>query len=108
MYKTKKTDLEQHVGYQDYILEIFEMKQFDAGELRRKVDVLYDVLKTNQLITDELSSFLSKKANEFMSEDESLGFMLMYSFDTAYEFHSVVQKVKTFNNTEYWDLILNP
>lgn len=108
MYKTKNTELEQHIGYQDYILEIFQMKQFDAGELRRKVDELYEELKTKQLLTEDISTFLSKKANEFMSEDESLGFMLMYSFDTAFEFHSVVRKVLDLNNTELWDLFLNP
>jgi len=108
MYKTKEGELEQHVGYQDYILDIFDMKHFDAGQMRKKVDELYDKLKENDLITDELSLFLSKKASQFMSEDESLGFMLMYSFDTAFEFHSVVKKVLGLKNTELWDIIINP
>lgn len=106
MYKTKKTEIEQHVAYQDYILQIFHMSEFDATELRKNVDALYDELKTKRLLNDRILSFLSKKAGEFMSEDVSLGFMLMYSYDTAYEFHTTVEKVLAFNNVEFWDLIL--
>lgn len=106
MYKTKKTEIEQHDAYQEYILQIFHMNNFDATELRKHVDDLYNELKTKELFNDRIISFLSNKANEFMSEDVSLGFMLMYSYDSAYEFHTTVEKVLEFNNVEFWDLIL--
>lgn len=106
MYKTKETEIEQHIAYQDYILEKFNMKQFDATELRKNVDALFDELKDQSLLNNKIITFLSKKANEFMSEDVSLGFMLMYSYDTAYEFHTTVEKVLAFKNVEFWDLIL--
>lgn len=107
MYKTIDDELEQQIAYQDYLLHIFDMKDFDMVVMRKHIEELYNKLERDELLNTYIKNILIEKAGELLSDDLELGFFLMYAYDTADIFHPIVQNVIETKDVTKWSLFSN-
>ena len=83
--------------YQNDFLDFFELSEYDSEIIKERVSIYYDALKDN----DTLKATITHLANShFLSNDDELGFYVLFSEDYFYEFTSILRE---YNN----DSIIN-
>ena len=93
-YKDKSYEEdEQETRYREQILMVFKVKEFNDVELSDKINQLYEYIRIQKYYQETFKKTLLRKAGELLSEDPSLGFLLLHSFDT---FDIVYSYIKVF------------
>ena len=79
---------EQDYVYQKDMLAVLGLKEFNEEEINRRVDELYTNIKESA----EMQECMTKAAGIMLSEDEHIGFMVLFSFDYLYLLHDCLRK----------------
>lgn len=74
--------------YRQELLNILEIDDFNEDEMNMVIHELYKKLET----CDELKKCMAKLAAHFMSTDEELGLMIMFSYDYMYQSHICISE----------------
>ena len=77
-----------NILYRQDILSIFELEEFDEKVLNQSIFELYEKVKTNLKIKKRIIYL----AQQIMSNDEKIGFLMMYSFDYLYITHKCISQ----------------
>jgi hypothetical protein len=77
-----------NILYRQDILSIFELEDFDEKLLNQSIFELYEKVKTNFKIKKRIIYL----AQQIMSNDEKIGFLMMYSFDYLYITHKCISQ----------------
>ena len=77
-----------NILYRQDILSIFELEDFDEKVINDCIFELYEKVKTNFKIKKIMIHF----AEQMLSNDEKLGFLIMYSFDYLYITHKCISQ----------------
>jgi hypothetical protein len=72
--------------YQANLLESFNLKEFDESLINKEINKLYLVLKGNE----RFKKCMKKVANYYISEDLSVGLMLLFSYDYFFLTHECI------------------
>jgi len=72
--------------YRQELLNILGFKEFDDKEMDSAIHELYEKIKN----CNELKECMKRLAGYFMSEDEELGLMILFSYDYMYLTHICV------------------
>jgi hypothetical protein len=72
--------------YRKDILNLFNIETFDETIISNEINKLYEELKKNE----ELTKCMKKIAGNFMSADEILGLMMLFSYDFLYLLHPCI------------------
>ena len=72
--------------YQANLLESFNLSEFDEVTINKEIDKLYLVFKGNE----RFKKCMKKVANSYMSEDLSVGLMLLFSYDYFFLTHECI------------------
>lgn len=75
-----------NILYRQDILSIFELEEFDEKILNQCIFELYEKVKENL----KLRKIMICLAEQLMSNDEKMGFLIMYSFDYLYVTHKCI------------------
>jgi hypothetical protein len=75
-----------NILYRQDILSIFELEDFDEKILNQSIFELYEKVKENL----KLRKIMIHLAEQLMSNDEKMGFLIMYSFDYLYVTHKYI------------------
>jgi hypothetical protein len=75
-----------NILYRQDILSIFELEDFDEKILNQCIFELYEKVKENL----KLRKIMIHLAEQLMSNDEKIGFLIMYSFDYLYVTHKYI------------------
>jgi hypothetical protein len=97
-YKGFDTDYYCNLCYQIQLLQVFDMSKYDEFILNNKIEICYDILKTNREIR-EIINIMSQKSAYFMfiqnmmdNAREMIVFQLFFSYDYFDEFHKCFAK----------------
>ena len=82
------------VLYSEDLLHIFEMDQYNEEQLNISIHNLYEKIKNNP----DLQSCMTKLAEQFMSYDNELGLMILFSFDYLYLTHICISELLDTSN----------
>jgi hypothetical protein len=77
-----------NILYRQDILSIFELEDFDEKILNQCIFELYEKVKENL----KLRKIMIYLAEQLMSDDEKMGFLIMYSFDYLYVTHKCISE----------------
>jgi hypothetical protein len=72
--------------YQANLLESFNLTDFDEVAINKEIDKLYLVFKAH----DRFKKCMKKVANSYISEDLSVGLMLLFSYDYFFLTHECI------------------
>jgi hypothetical protein len=78
-----------NILYRQDILSIFELEEFDEKLLNQCIFELYEKVK----IDSKIKKIMLHLAEKMMSNDEKLGFLIMYSFDYLYVTHKCISQI---------------
>lgn len=68
---------EQEYMYRKDMLRVFKLSEFHDDTINRDVKELYNIMKKS----DKMCECMKKAAKNLLSEDQEIGFNLMFSFD---------------------------
>ncbi len=68
---------EQEKKYQQDMLAMFTLSEFDDDTINNDVDMLYNMMKESE----EMRKCMQKAATMLLSEDDRIGFNLLFSFE---------------------------
>ena len=77
-----------NILYRQDILSIFELEDFDEKILNQCIFELYEKVKENL----KLQKIMIHLTEQVMSNDEKMGFLIMYSFDYLYITHKCISE----------------
>jgi hypothetical protein len=77
-----------NILYRQDILSIFELEDFDEKVINDSIFELYEKVKTNF----KIKKLIIHLAQQMMTNDEKLGFLIMYSFDYLYITHKCISQ----------------
>jgi hypothetical protein len=78
--------------YQVNLLESFSLIEFDEVAINKEIDKLYSVFKGHE----RFKKCMKKVANSYLSEDLSIGLMLLFSYDYFFLTHACIcEYIKT-------------
>ena len=69
--------------YQANLLESFNLTEFNETIINREIEKLYSVFKGHE----RFKKCMKRVANSYMSEDHSIGLMLLFSYDYFFLTH---------------------
>lgn len=100
-YNSNHITTYQNIDDEDYsdvvykldMLKVFHMDENDDFELlSKRVTMLYKYLESQKVFEQqEFNSIVEKVASKIMSTDKETGFMMLFSFDTLYLIHKLIQ-----------------
>ena len=93
-----KDDYEEDTAellYRAELLQIFGIKEFDDEAINGEISRLYPVVKSY------FKEFTIKLANQMLSEDEELGFMMMFSYTTLFATHNCIGEIINTNSISH-------
>jgi hypothetical protein len=73
--------------YRAELLQIFGIKEFDDDLINNEICRLYPLVKSY------FKDFTMKLANQMLSEDEEVGFMMMFSYSTLFATHKCIGEI---------------
>ena len=76
--------------YQEKVLQIFNLDEYNNEILTEAVTALYNKVKETPRYKD-IHPKLMEKANLLLSDDPVIGFMIYYSYDTIDVFHRYIE-----------------
>ena len=74
--------------YKEDLLNIFCITDYDEEQMNINMHILYEKIKNNE----ELSYCMKSVAGVFMSTDEELGLMILFSYDYLYLSHICISE----------------
>jgi len=74
------------VIYRQELLNIFYLEEYDEIEINKSIHNLYDKIKE----CIELKECMLQLSNNFMSVDETIGLIVMFSYDYLYLTHNCI------------------
>jgi hypothetical protein len=78
--------------YQVNLLESFSLIEFDEVAINKEIEKLYSVFKCHE----RFKNCMKKVANSYLSEDLSIGLMLLFSYDYFFLTHvCICEYIKT-------------
>jgi hypothetical protein len=77
-----------NILYRQDILSIFELEDFDEKVINDCIFELYEKVKTNS----KIKKIMIYLAEQMMTNDEKLGFLIMFSFDYLYITHKCISQ----------------
>lgn len=83
-------EIDVEVIYRNEFLSLFYLEDYDADIISKQMDILYDLLISNERLTALCKNIAMKN---FMSEDMSIGFITLFSFTYLYLFHDYIKIV---------------
>jgi hypothetical protein len=75
-----------NVLYQANLLECFNLTEFNEVTINKEIDKLYSVFKRHE----PFKKCMKKVANSYLSEDLSIGLMLLFSYDYFFLTHDCI------------------
>ena len=78
--------------YRAELLQIFGIKEFDDDTINNEISRLYP------LVNSYFKEFTIKLANQMLSEDEEVGFMMMFSYSTLFATHKCIGEIINTNS----------
>ena len=79
----------QDVLYREDLLSVFDIEEYDDTTINYAIHDVFEQIKTHV----ELKLCMTKLANSFMSTDEEMGLVILYSFDYFYLTHLCVSEL---------------
>lgn len=73
--------------YRAELLQIFGIKEFDDDTINNEISRLYP------LVNSYFKEFTIKLANQMLSEDEEVGFMMMFSYSALFATHKCIGEI---------------
>ena len=74
------------VIYRQELLNIFYLEEYDEIEINKSIHNLYDKIKE----CDVLKECMLQLSNNFMSVDETVGLIILFSYDYLYLTHNCI------------------
>jgi hypothetical protein len=74
--------------YKEDLLNIFCISKYDEEQMNINMHILYEKIKNNE----ELSYCMKSVAGVFMSTDEELGLIILFSYDYLYLSHICISE----------------
>lgn len=97
---------EEHIlsdnEYRNIILKEFQLRDFDDKVVSEMIEKKYNSLKEHTRFDDSIKAIFLKKANEILSNDDSLGFLLFYSYDTIQDILSFISSLEN-DEDDQWN-----
>jgi hypothetical protein len=81
-------DFIRNTIYRQELLDILNIDDFNEDEMNKTIHDLYIILKD----CNELKECMSRLAGHFMSTDQELGLMIMFSYDYMYQSHICISE----------------
>ena len=78
--------------YRAELLQIFGIKEFDDATINNEISRMYPLVKSY------FKEFTIKLANQMLSEDEEVGFMMMFSYSTLFATHKCIGEIINTNS----------
>lgn len=91
-----------HALYQANLLECFNLTEFSESIINKEIEKLYSIFKAHE----RFKKCMKKVANFYMSEDCSIGLMLLFSYDYLFLTHVCIceyletKEMQTLNKLE--------
>ena len=81
--------------YRAVLLQIFGIEVFDDDIINGEITRLYPLVK------NYFKDFTMKLANQMLSEDEEVGFMMMFSYSTLFATHKCIGEIINTNSISH-------
>jgi hypothetical protein len=73
--------------YRDDLLDILDLEIFDEKKASERIDLIVNDIQNDK----QFQEILKQSANRYMSDDNSMGLTLLFSFDTLHIIHECIK-----------------
>lgn len=82
-----KDDFENDDQYRDDLLGVFDINEYDDDAIYKTINDIYEMFK----VRPEFNELVNVSKASWMSEDDKVGLMGLFTYDYFYLFHDVLK-----------------